>query len=178
MEKEYTLYLNFLNSLDEPDYFYHIEDLNQNVIRPMTIEEFKERVYKDQNFKIKWFNNKPDNVADNPGLLPYGSNVGAPAIQIQNIEGWKQHNAQKVNKQFKVRYEELKAEYQQLIEQFKWNELVYSAKYNFEPIIGESYHLYYNKSGDIFLSLISPNEWNYEFIGSFKMDSNNKWERI
>ena len=23
---------------------------------------------------------KPDNVADNPALLPYGSNVGAPSI--------------------------------------------------------------------------------------------------
>ena len=29
---------------------------------------------------------KPDNVSDNPGLLPYGSNVGAPAIQVLNIE--------------------------------------------------------------------------------------------
>ena len=25
--------------------------------------------------------NKPDNVADSPGLLPYASNVGAPAIK-------------------------------------------------------------------------------------------------
>ena len=26
---------------------------------------------------------KPDNVADNPGLLPYGSNVGSPSIKPQ-----------------------------------------------------------------------------------------------
>ncbi len=25
---------------------------------------------------------KPDNVSDNPGLLPYGSNVGAPSTNI------------------------------------------------------------------------------------------------
>ena len=29
---------------------------------------------------------KPDNVSDNPGLLPYASNVGAPSIQIENID--------------------------------------------------------------------------------------------
>lgn len=121
---------------------------------------------------------KPDNVADNPGLLPYGSNIGAPAIQIDNVEGWKQHNALKVNKQFETRFEELKEQYQKLIEEFKWNDLVYSAKYSFEPIIGETYHLYYNKLGDIFLSLIEPTEWAYEFIGSFKLDSNNKWNKI
>ena len=121
---------------------------------------------------------KPDNIADNPGLLPYASNIGAPAIQIENIEGWKQHNALKVNKQFQARFEELKEEYQKLIEEFKWNELVYSAKYNFEPIIGETYYLYYNKTGDIFLSLISPTEWKYDFIGAFKINSNNKWDKI
>ena len=121
---------------------------------------------------------KPDNVADNPGLLPYGSNIGAPAIQMENVEGWKQSNALKVNKQFETRFEELKEQYQKLIEEFKWNDLVYSAKYSFEPIIGETYHLYYNKRGDIFLSLIEPTEWTYEFIGSFKLDSNNKWNKI
>ena len=121
---------------------------------------------------------KPDNVADNPGLLPYASNIGAPAIQIDDVDGWKQHNALKVNKQFQTRFEELKSDYQKLIEEFKWNELVYFAKYSFEPIIGETYYLYYNKTGDIFLSLISPMEWNYEFIGSFKIDSNNKWNKL
>ena len=32
---------------------------------------------------------KPDNVADNPGLLPYASNVGAPAIIVDDIKHWK-----------------------------------------------------------------------------------------
>jgi len=121
---------------------------------------------------------KPDNVADNPGLLPYGSNVGAPSIRIEDVEGWKQNNALKVNKQFQTQFEELKKEYQKLIREFKYNELIYSAKYNFEPIIGEPYYLYYDKKGDIFLSLIHPTEWNYDFIGAFKMDSNNKWDKL
>ena len=51
---------------------------------------------------------KPDNVSDNPGLLPYGSNVGAPAIQVSNIEHWKEPRVSDVNKQFQERFEGLK----------------------------------------------------------------------
>lgn len=121
---------------------------------------------------------KPDNVAENPGLLPYGSNLSAPSIKIENIDGWKSSKAYKVNKQFQTKYEELKEEYQKLLDEFKWNEVIYSAKYNFEPIIGQTYHLYYNKNMEMFLSLINPNEWNLEHIGSFKMDSDNKWIKL
>ena len=68
---------------------------------------------------------KPDNVSDNPGLLPYGSNVGAPAIITTNIEHWKEPRVSNVNKQFEDRFEELKKEYQNLIDEYKWNDLVY-----------------------------------------------------
>ena len=120
---------------------------------------------------------KPDNVADNPGLLPYGSNVGAPAIKIDNIDGWKQTNIIKVNKELATKFEELKNEYQKLVEEYELNQLVYSAHYNFEPIIGEIYYLYKNND-KIFLSLIKPEEWGLECIGGFKLGSNNKWNKI
>jgi hypothetical protein len=121
---------------------------------------------------------KPDNVSDNPGLLPYGSNVGAPAIITTNIEHWKEPRVSNVNKQFEDRFEELKKEYQNLIDEYKWNDLVYKSKFSFEPVIGKIYHLYYANDGKIFLSLISPNEWNKEHIGSFKYNHDNKWEKI
>jgi hypothetical protein len=120
---------------------------------------------------------KPDNVADNPGLLPYGSNIGAPSIKIDNVDGWKKSNVFKVNKELNTRFEELKNQYQKLIEEYEWNQLVYSAHYNFEPIIGETYHLYRNND-KIFLSLIKPEEWKLEYLGSFKLDSNNKWNKL
>ena len=120
---------------------------------------------------------KPDNVADNPGLLPYGSNIGAPSIKIDNVDGWKKSNVFKVNKELNTRFEELKNQYQKLIEEYEWNQLVYSAHYNFEPIIGEVYYLYSNQT-KIFLSIIKPEEWNLECLGSFRLDSNNKWVKI
>ena len=122
--------------------------------------------------------NNPDIVYVNPGLLPYGSNVGAPAIQVSNIEHWKEPRVSDVNKQFQDRFEGLKNEYQKLIEEYKWNDLVYKAKFNFEPVIGKIYHLYYSIDGTTFLSLIQPNEWNREHIGSFKYNHDNKWIKI
>jgi len=118
--------------------------------------------------------NKPDQVVDNPGLMPYTTNVGAPAIQKDDIELWKYRGVSKVNHQFKTRFDELKKQYEQLVDEFEWNDLVYNAKYSFEPIIGETYHLYY-KEDKPFLSLIGPNEWKKPYIGSFTLDSNNKW---
>ena len=121
---------------------------------------------------------KPDNVAENPGLLPYGSNVSAPAIKVEDTTIWKNTNALKVNHQLQTKFNELKEEYKKLVEEYKWNELVYNAKFNFEPVIGQTYHLYIGRDGNIFLSMINPNEWDYECVGSFILDSNNKWNKI
>ena len=121
---------------------------------------------------------KPDNVADNPGLLPYGSNVGAPAIRTEDIDGWKQRGVNKVNKQLSTKFEELKEEYKRLVQEFQWNELVYTAKFSYEPVIGETYHLFVGNDGAPFLSLIGPDEWTREHIGSFRLDSNQKWIKI
>jgi hypothetical protein len=121
---------------------------------------------------------KPDNVADNPSLLPYSSNVGAPVIEVENIDLWKQRGAHKVNKQLETKFLELKVEYQKLVEEYKWNDLVYNAHFSFEPVIGEIYHLYPRKNGEIFLSLISPNEWNKKSLGSFRLNSEQKWIKL
>ena len=61
------------------------------------------------------------------------------------------------------------------MKEYEWNELVYHAKYSFEPVIGEIYHLYAGDDGNNFLSLISPLEWNKEHIGTFQLNSDKKW---
>ncbi len=110
--------------------------------------------------------------------LSYGSNVGAPAIRPDDVDGWKLTNVKRANDYFKTRFDDLKKEYEKLIDEYRWSELVYTAKYNFEPVIGKSYYLYNDDSG-AFLSLISPDEWNTksEFIGTFRMDAQHKWEK-
>ena len=121
---------------------------------------------------------KPDNFAENKSLLPYGDSVSAPAIRPDNIDDWKLRGVNKVNKQIQTKFDELKEEFKQLIEEYQWNELVYQSKFGYEPIIGETYYLYVGDDGNPFLSLIIPNEWNREHIGSFKLNSEQKWIKI
>ena len=123
-------------------------------------------------------NKKPDQVVDNPGIMPYTTNVGAPAIQKEDIALWKFRGISKVNHQLKTKFDEIKAEYEKLIDEYTWNDLIYGSNYSFEPIIGETYHLYYKENGEYFLSLIGPNEWKKSHIGSFKLDSSNKWVKL
>ena len=124
---------------------------------------------------------KPDNVVYseedgyNSNLLPYATNVGAPVIKTDDIVAWKTRGIHNVNKEFENKFNELKAEYQKLMEDYKWNEIVYNAKFSFEPVIGETYHMYLGDDDVSFLSLISPEEWNKEFIASFKLNSDKKW---
>ena len=121
---------------------------------------------------------KPDNVADNPGLLPYGSNVGAPVIKQEDVSLWKNEKVNKTKQYFHTRYEEIKEEYRKLMEEFEWNKLVYESKFTFTPIKGQTYHLYQKEQGGLFLSLIEPELWNQIFVGSFKLDSNDKWIKV
>lgn len=121
---------------------------------------------------------KPDNVADNPGILPYGSNVGAPAIKVDDIQSWIIPRVIDVNQQFEDKFQKLKKEYEKLIQEYQWNDLVYKSKFNFEPVIGKIYHLYYGNDGRIFLSLIQPSEWNREHVGSFKFNYDSKWLKV
>lgn len=110
--------------------------------------------------------------------LTYASNVGAPAIRLEDVGGWKQIQAQNANKIFTKKYEEIKDEFKKLVDEVSWNEFVYSATYNFVPVIGETYYLYEKKDGSPFLSLIAPTEWNMKFIGATRLESNNKWLKI
>jgi hypothetical protein len=113
-----------------------------------------------------------------PRELTYGSNNGAPAIHLEDVGGWKEMQAQKANKVFTKKYDEIKEDFKQLINEVQWNEFVYSAKYNFVPVMGETYYLYEKADGNPFLSLIAPNEWKMKFIGATRLESNNKWIKL
>jgi hypothetical protein len=114
----------------------------------------------------------------NSKLLPYGTNSSAPAINLEDVEGWKKLGAIKVNHQLKTRYDELVEEARKLVDEYNWNEVVYTASYSFQPVIGQTYHLYMKNDETLFLSLIMPHEWTQKFIASFKLDSTEKWIKL
>ena len=128
---------------------------------------------------------KPDQVVYNEekgkydaALTPYATNLGAPAIVTNDVTTWKNANISKVNHQFKTEYEELKAQYEVMMKKFEYNNLIYAAKFSFEPIVGAIYHLYRSKTGEPFLSLISPDECNWDFAGTFELKADKIWNRL
>ena len=113
-------------------------------------------------------------------LLKYAGEISSPVIKQDDIKKWESDAVKTVNDHFLQRFSEIKKEYSKLIEEFQWNDLVYKSNYSFKPIQGKTYHLYQKDDAkkSLFLSLIGPSEWEMLFIGTFKLLSNNKWEKI
>jgi hypothetical protein len=128
---------------------------------------------------------KPDNVVFNQkeqqydaALKTYATNVGAPAIQTVDTVAWKQRNLKSANSQFAAKYAEIDSAYKNLLKQYERNALVYSARFTFEPIVGEVYHLYKDANQQAFLSIISPEECNFDYVDSFRLGSDKLWELV
>jgi len=98
-------------------------------------------------------------------------------IEFDGIS-WKKLGITDVQREFDDRLDDIRKKYDELQEEFYWNKLVYESEIRFEPRIGVIYHLYEKSNGDKFLSLIAPNEWHMECIGSFKLKYNRKWEKV
>lgn len=135
------------------------------------------------NFKQK---KRPDNIvfdedtqSYNAKTLTYGTNIGAPSIISNNLSTWKNSGIRSYNHVLKSKVEKIKEQYDYLVEEYKDNNLLYNAKYEFEPIIGEVYHLYAKENKDEnFLSLIHPSTWKRKHLGSFKLSSEKVWEKV
>ena len=130
-------------------------------------------------------NKKPDNVVFNTetqkydaSLKPYGTSVGAPIIIPTDTVAWKNRSINKINHKVSAKYLELKAEYENMMQEFEYNKLIFNSKFSFEPIIGEVYHLYQRENNESFLSLISPEQCNFKSIGSFYLNAGQIWEKI
>ena len=128
---------------------------------------------------------KPDSVVFNretqkydAALKPYATNVGAPVITTTDTNAWKNRSINKINHKVEAKYLELKAEYEKMMQEFEYNNLIFESKFTFEPIIGEVYHLYKRKNGDSFLSIIAPEQCRFNALGSFYLNADHIWEKI
>jgi|TARA_B100000809_G_scaffold7170_1_gene7083 hypothetical protein len=128
---------------------------------------------------------KPDLVVFNEetqqydaALKPYGTSASSPVIKPLNTATWRNDGVQRVNKQFKSKFDEVRKEYEELMQKFQYNDLVYNSKFNFEPNIGEVYHLYNNRKEEPFLSIIAPEQCSFHHLGSFRLNTDKMWEKL
>ncbi len=129
-------------------------------------------------------NKKPDNIIWDEDkekyvakLLPYASELNGPIIDVTNIDVFKKKGVEKASKHFNAELVDLKRKITRFVKEASDTQKVYSAKFKFEPIVGEVYFLYAGEKEN-YLSLIPPENWKKEFIGAFRLNSEFKWEQI
>lgn len=127
---------------------------------------------------------KPDNVVDFPNALSYGSDLCAPAIKtdLHKVAGWKAVAVHNTNKYYDDKFNELKRQFEQLVESFNWNEIIFNAEFRFKPVIGKSYYLYQKDDSTYYLTLFAPGERvagsDTGYKGEFRLNYDNRWERV
>jgi len=110
-------------------------------------------------------------------ILPYASSLSGPIIEVPNVDAFKKKGVDMVSKQFQAELTDLQQQIKAFVSLAADTQLVYNAQFKFEPIVGETYHLYQGKES-AFLSLIDPAEWDKKHLGSFRLNSDYKWERL
>ncbi len=110
-------------------------------------------------------------------LLPYSSNLDGPIIKVPNVDAFKKKGIDKVSKQFQAELTDLQQKIKSFVTEASDAQKVYSADFKFEPIVGKVYFLYQGNENN-FLSLIEPTQWNKKYLGTFRLNSEYKWERI
>ena len=124
----------------------------------------------------------PDNIVYNyetnefdANTKSYPTTIGSQKFDIVEVD---RSESFKADKFFKKRLDEIKKEYESLTKIYESTRLVYDTKYSFQPDLGVVYHMYVGNDGETFLSIIDPNQWDREYLGSFVLNANGTWEKV
>ena len=80
---------------------------------------------------------------------------------------------------FEEKYNHLVRQYEELVDEYNINKLVYESDINFKPLIGNVYYLYEKEDGRRFISILSFNETRWAgYLGAFRLKTQYTWEKI
>ncbi len=142
------------------------------------------------------------NITDTPASLPYPHHVGSIEIKPEDmnkitaraLEAMTLYSTQELSRlkritkileeeniQNKRLLGEIMMQYTDLVKRVIVAEFIYKSEINFEPRIGQTYHLYQN-NGTCFLSLIAPEEWfpsyKEKYLATVKLLPDKTWDLI
>jgi hypothetical protein len=123
-------------------------------------------------------------------VLPYASSAGSVAIRPTK-EGVIKHKAlaameEQTNmhlNQIKEQIELLARQAQDIRKRRELSMMIYEAKLNFKPQIGQTYHLYERRDDSHILSLVAPTEWGgagpfKQFVSSVQLLADHTWKEV
>lgn len=129
----------------------------------------------------------PDQVAENPHLLPYGHSRGGAHITPVDRGRVKGRAMSAMYEQTDLQFAQIKEQIallarqaQQLQDRVAISETIYQAEIGFEPFVGKTYHLYRRANGKAVLSLVGPAEWGagapYRFVATVRLLADHTWD--
>ena len=121
-----------------------------------------------------------DDENKNPNALTYGITPSAPAsIKPVDIDAWKSQVSPTFKHYFKERYDTLVKEYEEIVNDYNINKMLYETTMTFKPNIGQICYLYKRASGTTFVSLVPPESafWG-GYVGAFKLNAQYSWEEV
>ncbi|MEM1085465.1 MAG: DUF2452 domain-containing protein [Verrucomicrobiota bacterium] len=110
-------------------------------------------------------------------FLPYPVSTLSPPIVPTDLSSFKARGISEVERDLQQKLVEIREEYLAAIDHFNWNKLVYEAEISFEPVVGETYHLYETR-GRRLLSMIGPREWSMRHLATFRLNVDRQWQLV
>lgn len=123
----------------------------------------------------------PDSFVVDRFTKSYPTEIGSQPFEPDNIDLFRLDKTKNLKNHYLAKFEELKKQYIDFMEDIKINERLYKAKYSFQPTVGQNYYLYSMSENEDFLSIISPKEWGnrkFNLIGIFQLQTDGRWFEI
>lgn len=109
--------------------------------------------------------------------LPYPSSTLSPRITPTDLSSFKARGVSQVERDLQQKLVELRESYLEAIDQFNWNKLIYESEISFEPVVGETYHLYETRGRRV-LSMVGPDEWPMRHLATVRLNVGRQWEIV
>jgi hypothetical protein len=114
---------------------------------------------------------KPSSAA----FLPYPVSTLSPPIVPQDLSSFKSRGISEVERDLQEKLHEIREQYIATINHYNWNKLVYEALIQFEPVVGQCYHLYRTRRGNL-LSMIAPDQWPQQHLATLRLQVDRQWK--
>lgn len=108
-------------------------------------------------------------------FMPYPVSTLSPKITPTDLSSFKSRGISEVERELQQKLTEIREEYLAAIDHFNWNKLIYEADINFEPIVGQVYHLY-EVRGRRVLSMIDPDQWYHKHLATARLNVDRQWK--
>lgn len=131
----------------------------------------------------------PDKVAQNPGLLPYASNVGGFVIKPldkgrikgQAMEAMQRQTEMQLN-QIRRQIDLLAQQAREIQRRVEVSQMIYLSEMGFRPLVNQVYYLYGREDQSGVLSMIAPEEWGRKgcpyphFVAKARLLADHTWQ--